>query len=165
MNIYHFFTYNIVSPHRFLSFLITIYSSQVAVIVESALAHAAAVVQSIEVVVGLAPSHLLRAGGNGRHVVANYALVELVALGHLAVLVLDAASNLLVVVGKHLVVSKVAALPLVLLHDGRSLGQVRLVQLEVTVLRVQFSLQFLNLLVSRRFLLLRFDLHARERLV
>jgi hypothetical protein len=83
VNIYHFFTYNIVTNPS-----LAFRSSNVSIVVESAFAHATSVVHTVQVVVVLAPAHLLGRGSDGLHVVAEDALVEFRSFINLAVFVL-----------------------------------------------------------------------------
>lgn len=106
------------------------------IVVESSLAHATSVVHTVQVVVILAPAHLLGRGGNGLHVVAEDSLIELRSLLNLTVLVLGGAGDFLVVVSEYLIVSEVRAFFLVFSHGCLGLGHVGLHQLEVRVFSV-----------------------------
>ena len=134
-----------------------------AIVVEGPLAHATAVVHAVHVVEILAPAHLLGRGGDRLHVLTLQAAVQLGNLGHLAVLILDAAGALLVVIGVHAVVTEVGALFGVGIHAGFSLSHGSLLHGEVGVLLSQLGLEALNFLISG--CLLGFGLNLRYQLL
>ena len=107
-------------------------------IMEGSLAHATFIIHASEVVVRLAPAYLLGRSGDGLHVAAHKTLVELGSLFHLAIFVLCGATNLVIIVSKHLVKTElgvrsflVALLALCLGHVSFAKGKVRVLAIKL----------------------------------